>query len=376
MIYLDNSATTKPCAEAVEAMHNAMTEMWANPSALYRFGIDAAKAMRIARQKVAAAMVAETDRVFFTSGGTEADNWAVFGTAKRFGKKNKHIVTTAIEHHAVLNCMKELEAQGFEVTYLQPDSLGRITANDLKAALRRDTILVSIMMVNNEVGSVMPIAQMAKLTHKLCPDAIFHTDAVQGFLKVPFTAKTLGADLITVSSHKIHGPKGAGALYISPRLKSFPPLLYGGGQESNFRSGTEATPSIFGFAAACEAGAATFREDISREKALIDGLVEKLSAVRGVVINGSHEAPHILSLSIPGVPTQNTINILQDAGICVSAGSACAKGHRSHTLTAMKLSPDVMDGSFRVSLCKDSTQEELDKLVSVIENDIVGRYIP
>jgi cysteine desulfurase len=376
MIYLDNSATTKPCAEAVEAMQNAMTEMWANPSALYSFGIDAAKAMRIARQKVAAAMVAETDRVFFTSGGTEADNWAIFGTAKRFGKKNKHIVTTAIEHHAVLNCMKELEAQGFEVTYLQPDALGRITVADLKAALRKDTILVSVMMVNNEVGSVMPIAQMAKLTHKLCPDAIFHTDAVQGFLKVPFTAKTLGADLITVSSHKIHGPKGAGALYISPRLKSFPPLLYGGGQESNFRSGTEATPAIFGFAAACEVGAATFREDISREKALIDGLVEKLSAVRGVVINGSHEAPHILSLSIPGVPTQNTINILQDAGICVSAGSACAKGHRSHTLTAMKLSPEVMDGSFRVSLCKDSTQEELDKLVSVIENDIVGRYIP
>ena len=376
MIYLDNSATTKPCAEAVEAMQNAMTEMWANPSALYSFGIDAAKALREARTKVAAAMGAETDRVFFTSGGTEADNWAILGTAKRFGKKNKHIVTTAIEHHAVLNCMKELEAQGFEVTYLQPDALGCITVADLKAALRKDTILVSVMMVNNEVGSVMPIAQMAKLTHKLCPDAIFHTDAVQGFLKIPFAAKTLGADLITVSSHKIHGPKGTGALYISPRLKSFPPLLYGGGQESNFRSGTEATPAIFGFAAACEVGAATFREDISREKALIDGLVEKLSAVRGVVINGSHEAPHILSLSIPGVPTQNTINILQDAGICVSAGSACAKGHRSHTLTAMKLSPEVMDGSFRVSLCKDSTQEELDKLVSVIENDIVGRYIP
>ena len=375
MIYLDNSATTKPCSEAVEAMHNAMTDTWANPSALYGFGIDTAKVLRLARQKVAAAMGAETDRVFFTSGGTESDNWAIFGTAKRFGKKNRHIITTAIEHHAVLNCMKELESQGFEVTYLQPDNLGRITAQDLKAALRKDTILVSIMKVNNEVGSVLPIAQMAKLTHKLCPDAIFHTDAVQGFLKVPFAAKTLGADLITVSSHKIHGPKGAGALYISPRLKSFPPLLFGGGQESNFRSGTEATPAIFGFAAACEVGAATFREDISREKALLDGLVEKLSEVRGVVINGAHEAPHILSLSIPGVPTQNTINILQDAGICVSAGSACAKGHRSHTLTAMKLSPEIMDGSFRVSLCKDSTREELDTLVSVIEKDIVGRYI-
>ena len=375
MIYLDNSATTKPCHEAVEAITQALTNGWANPSALYSFGIDAAKALREARTKVAAAMGAETDRVFFTSGGTESDNWAIFSTAKRFGKKNKHIVTTAIEHHAVLNCMKELEAQGFEVTYLQPDPLGRITVADLKAALRKDTILVSIMMVNNEVGSVMPIAQMAKVTHKLCPDAIFHTDAVQGFLKVPFAAKTLGADLITVSSHKIHGPKGAGALYISPRLKSFPALLHGGGQESNFRSGTEATPAIFGFAAACEVGKATLQTDIQQEKALLQGLVEKLSTVRGVVINGAHEAPHILSLSIPGVPTQNTINILQDAGICVSAGSACAKGHRSHTLTAMKLSSETMDGSFRVSLCKDTTEAELDRLVEVIAQDIVGRYI-
>ena len=275
----------------------------------------------------------------------------------------------------MLNCMKELEAQGFDVTYLQPDSEGRITLDALKAALRKDTILVSIMMVNNEVGSVMPISQMAKLTHKLCPDAIFHTDAVQGFLKVPFAAKTLGADLITVSSHKIHGPKGAGALYISPRLRSFPALLLGGGQESNLRSGTEGTPAIFGFAAACEAGAATFREDISREKELLDGLISKLRKLDGVKLNGAHEAPHILSLSIPGVPTQNTINILQDAGICVSAGSACAKGHRSHTLTAMNLSPEVMDSSFRVSLCKDTTEEELSKLAQTIEKDILNRYV-
>ena len=375
MIYLDNSATTKPCKEAVEAMTAALTEGWANPSALYSFGIDAAYALRDARAKVAAAMGAETDRVFFTSGGTEADNWAILGTAQRFGKKNKHIITTAIEHHAVLNTMKVLEAQGFEITYLQPDALGRITADALKAALRKDTILVSIMMVNNEVGSVMPISQMAKLTHRLAPDAIFHTDAVQGFLKVPFQAKTLGADLITVSSHKIHGPKGAGALYISPRLRSFPPMIHGGGQESGFRSGTEATPAILGFAAACGAVAATFKADAQRESQLLNDCIEKLSAIQGVVINGAHEAPHILNLSIPGVPTQNTINILQDAGICVSAGSACAKGHRSHTLTAMNLPPENMDGSFRISLCRDTTEEELDKLVKTIEADIVARYL-
>ncbi len=373
MIYLDNSATTKPCKEAVEAMTAALTDIWGNPSALYSFGFDAAKALRTARHQVAAALGAEPDRVFFTSGGTEADNWALMGTAKRFGKKNKHIVSTAIEHPAVLNVLKELESQGFEVTYLQPDSEGRISLEILKSALRKDTFLVSVMMVNNETGAVMPIDKMAKLTHKLCPDAIFHTDAVQGFMKVPFQAKNLGADLISISSHKIHGPKGAGALYISPRLKSFPPLLIGGGQESNLRSGTEATPAIFGFGAACKAVSATYKQDIAKEKALLNSLIEKLCKLNGVVINGCHEAPHILSISIPGIPTQNSINILQDAGICVSAGSACAKGHRSHTLTAMHLSPEIMDSSFRVSICKDTTQEELDTLVSAIEMDILPR---
>ena len=373
MIYLDNSATTKPCKEAVEAVMQAMTESWANPSALYHFGMEGARQMRYARSAVAGALGAEPDRVFFTSGGTEADNWAVFSSVKKLGKRGKHIITTAVEHPAILNCMKELEAQGFAVTYLQPDKLGCITLDALKEALRKDTILVSVMMVNNESGAVMPIAQMAKLTHRVCPDAVFHTDAVQGFLKVPFQAKTLGADLISISSHKIHGPKGAGALYISPRLKSFPARAIGGGQEGGLRSGTEGTPAIFGFAAACEACKATLKEDLAREKALIDGLVEKLCKLDGVVINGAHQAPHILNIAIPGIPTQNTINILQDTEICVSAGSACAKGHRSHVMTAMGLAPEVIDGSFRVSICRDTTEEELDRLVEVIRRDILTR---
>lgn len=374
MIYLDNSATTIPCPEAVEAVTRALTESWGNPSALYGFGFDASHELRIARAKVAAALGAESDRVFFTSGGTEADNWAIFSTIKRFGKRGKHIITTAVEHHAILNCVKELEAQGYEVTYLQPDHLGQITVDDLKAALRKDTILVSIMMVNNETGAVMPIAQMAKLTHRFCPDAIFHTDAVQGFMKIPFQAKTLGADLISVSSHKIHGPKGAGALYIAPGLKSFPALLLGGGQENGYRSGTEGTPAIMGFAAACEVGKATMKADIAHEKELLNYLIEQVEALDGVVINGAHEAPHILSLSIPGVPTQNTINILQDHSICVSAGSACAKGHRSHVMTAMKLSPEVIDGTFRISICKDNTREELDILIRCIKDKILPRF--
>ena len=368
MIYLDNSATTKPCKAAVEAITAALTEGWGNPSSLYNFGIESARALRSARISVAAVLGAEHDRIFFTSGGTEADNWALLGAAKRFGKKNKHIVSTAIEHHAVLNTLKELEAQGYEVTYLQPDQDGKITTDALKAALRKDTFLVSVMMVNNEVGSVMPISQMAKLTHKLCPDAIFHTDAVQGFLKIPFTAKTLGADLITISSHKVHGPKGAGALYISPRLKSFPPLLLGGGQESGYRSGTEATPAILGFAAACAEVNATFQEDIKRERELLELLMDAVSRVSDIRINGVPEAPHILSLSIPGIPTHNTLNILQDSGICVSAGSACAKGHRSHVLTAMHLQPEVIDGAFRVSLCRDTTPEDVQALLTGIRN--------
>ncbi len=373
MIYLDNSATTKPCTEAVEAMTKALTDNWANPSALYSFGIDTARLLRTARHQVAAAMGAEPDRVFFTSGGTEADNWAIFSSIKRMGKRGKHIITTAIEHHAILHCMKELEAQGFEVTYLQPDELGCISLAALKEALRKDTIFVSIMMVNNEVGSVMPIEKMAKLTHRMCPDAIFHTDAVQGFLKVPFTAKTLGADLISVSSHKVHGPKGVGALYISPRLKSFPALMLGGGQEGNYRSGTEGTPAIFGFAAACAAVSATFREDAKLEKDMIAGLAEKLEVLEGLYLNGAHEAPHVLSIAIPGVPTQNTINILQDHEICVSAGSACAKGHRSHVLTAMKIAPERIDGSFRISISRETTQEELDALYHVIKDEILPR---
>ncbi len=366
MIYLDNSATTKPCREAVEAMTLAMTEGWGNPSALYNFGIDAARALRDARTKVAAAMGAEPDRVFFTSGGTEADNWAIFGTLQRLGKRGRHILTTAIEHHAILNCMKKLEEQGFAVTYLQPDRAGNIPLADFQAALRPDTILVSCMMVNNETGAVLPIAQMAKLTHRLCPNAFFHTDAVQGFLKVPFTAKTLGADLISVSSHKIHGPKGAGALYVSPKLKSFPALLLGGGQEANMRSGTEATPAIHGFAAAAAAGKASLTTDISKEKELLEYAISALCKLEGVIVNGAHTAPHILSLSIPGVPTQNSINILQESGICVSAGSACAKGHRSHVLSSMNLPPEVIDSSFRVSLSRDTTQEDIDALLQGI----------
>ena len=367
MIYLDNSATTRPCKEAVEAAKDALTENWGNPSALYGFGIEAARLLRAARGQVAAAMGAEPDRVFFTSGGTEADNWAIFSAVQKMKKRGNHIVTTAIEHPAVSNCMQALESQGFAVTYLTPDADGRITPDAMEDALRRDTILVSVMMVNNETGAVMDIAKMARLTHKHNPETIFHTDAVQGFLKVPFQAKKLGADLISVSAHKIHGIKGAGALYISPRIKAFPAYLQGGGQENKMRSGTENTSAIFAFGAACSAVSATMDADTARERAYLQTILQALKDLPEVRVLGTHEAPHILSLSIPGVPTQNTINILQDLSICVSAGSACAKGHRSPVLTAMGIAPEVIDGTFRVSLSRDTTETDISALLTGIQ---------
>ena len=314
MIYLDNSATTRPCPACVRAMTEALTDCWGNPSSVYALGIDAAHRLRQARQAVAAALGAEPDRVFFTSGGTEADNWAILSAAERLGKRGRHIITTAVEHHAVLHPMQKLEAKGFEVTYLQPDHDGNITVEELKKALRPDTILVSVMMVNNETGAVMPIADMVKAMRRAAPLALFHTDAVQGFLKVPFRAKALGADMISVSAHKIHAAKGTGALYIRPGLP-LPAFLNGGGQESNYRSGTENMP-----------------------------------------------APHIVNLSLPGLRSQGIINCLQSDGIYVSAGSACSKGHRSHVLEAMHLSPAVIDGSIRVSFSRDNTEADVDAL--------------
>ena len=359
MIYLDNSATTKPCPEAIAAMQAALTDCWGNPSSVHSLGIAASHLLRDARSAVAARLGAEPDRVFFTSGGTEADNWAVFSAAERLGKRGKHIVTTAVEHHAVLHPMKRLEERGFEVTYLRPDETGFVSVAALAAALRPDTILVSVMMVNNESGAVMPIRDMIRETRRRAPLALFHTDAVQGFLKVPFQAKSLGADLISISSHKIHGPKGCGALYIRKGL-SLPPYLHGGGQEQNYRSGTEAMPAIAGFAAACRA--AHPAEDMAHMAAVRDYGRRILAEVPDLVLTGVQTAPHILSLSLPGLRSQGIINCLQDRDIFVSAGSACAKGHRSHVLEAMGLPAAVIDGSIRVSLAAENTEADMDAL--------------
>ena len=396
MIYLDNSATTQPCEACVRAMTELLTDCWGNPSSVHAHGIAAHHRLRQAREQVASALGAEPDRVFFTSGGTEADNWAIFSAAERLGKRGHHIVTTAVEqsdsvaayessdyqvqldrakgvvtttmagaleHHAVLHPMQKLEAKGFEVTYLQPDREGNITVDALKKALRPDTILVSVMMVNNETGAVMPIADMVRATRRLSPLALFHTDAVQGFLKVPFRARTLGADMISVSAHKIHAAKGTGALYIRPGLP-LPPFLCGGGQESNYRSGTENMPGICGFGAACADTDA--KAEIAHMAHLRDLTREALAGIDGLVLIGSQQAPHIVNLSLPGLRSQGIINCLQSEGIYVSAGSACSKGHRSHVLEAMGLPPAVIDGSIRVSFSRDNTEADVSALCQAL----------
>ena len=358
MIYLDNSATTKPCDACVEAMAHMLRDAWGNPSSVHQLGIDAERALRTARGQVAKALGAEEGRVFFTSGGTEADNWAIFGAAERLGKRGKHIVTTAVEHHAVLHPMQKLESRGFEVTYLQPDETGFVSAETLAAALRPDTILVSVMMVNNETGAVMPIRDMIRATRRKSPLALVPTDAVQGFFKLPFQARTLGADLISVSGHKIHAAKGVGALYIRPGLP-LPPFVLGGGQEGNFRSGTENLPGICGFGAACAAQLPTLSQAIAHMTALRDACRAQLADVPGLVLIGRQDAPHIVNLSLPHLRSQGIINCLQDRGIYVSAGSACSRGHRSHVLEAMHLPPEVIDGSIRISFSAENTEQDI-----------------
>lgn len=365
--YFDNSSTTKPCPEAVEAVNHALCDGWGNPSSLHRLGIEASRLLQQSRLSVAEALGAQADRVFFTSGGTEADNWALFSAAQRLGKQGRHIVSTAVEHHAVLHPLQQLEARGFDVTYLKPDANGQVSLTQLAQALRPDTILVSIMMVNNETGAVMPIEKMAKLTHQRCPNALFHTDAVQGFCKIPFRAGTLGADMISVSAHKIHGIKGAGALYLRPNL-TLPPLLLGGGQERNYRSGTEALPAIAAFGAACKAG--NLRADIAEMTRLRNLAQDGLRKMDGVVLLGAQQAPHIINLSVPGVRSQGLINCLQDQGVYVSAGSACAKGHRSHVLEACGIAPELIDGSIRVSLCRFTTEAEVAQLLCALQQAI------
>lgn len=361
--YFDNAATTPVRPEAVQAAVEAMTQGWGNPSSQYAFGRQAAGRVKGWRADTAAALGCRPEEVFFTSCGSESDNWAIRGALELNRRQGKHIVTTAIEHAAVLEPLKALERQGYEVTCLQPDRWGELDPAQLSAALRPDTALVSMMLVNNELGTVLPVKEAARAIRAAGCPALLHCDAVQGFLKVPFTPKELGVDLLSVSGHKIHAPKGVGALYVRRGLK-LPPLIRGGGQEGGYRSGTEATSQIAAFAAAAWLGAASFQEDAARMMELkhyaIDRLAREFPEAKVLVSDG---APHILPISLPGYKSEVVVRFLSDRGVYLSSGSACHRGKPSHVFAALKLPKALLDGALRVSFSYDTSREDVDALI-------------
>ncbi len=372
MHYLDYAATAPAPGFVAEAMVRELTEDFGNPSAQYALGRSARDRMEARRETVAAALGCKKEQLTFTSCGTEGDNWAIRAALWQNRRLGRHIITTAVEHSAVLNCLKSLEAEGYQVTYLKPDRQGHITAAQVARALRADTALISVMLVNNETGNRLPVEEIAALLQGR--DTLLHTDAVQGFLKVPFTAKTLGADLITLSAHKIGGPKGIGALYIGPRLPLPKPLLYGGGQERDLRPGTEATAQIAGFAAAVEHWQANLASCRAHLSALRAAALERLMTIPGLVEIGDGAAPHILSVSLPGYPSQNIVTDLGEQGICISAGSACHRGRASHVLTAMGLDRRTAAGAIRISFGPENSLDDVAALAEALAEHQSRRF--
>ena len=364
--YLDNAATTPVCREAAEAALRVMTEGFGNPSAQYSLGQQARKQLEGDRKTVAAALGCQPREVVFTSCGTESDNWALRLGAERNRHKGRHIITTAIEHGAILQTCRQLEAEGWEVTYLPPNREGTVSLSDLEAALRPETALVSMMLVNNEVGTVLPVREAAALVKRYDRRILFHTDAVQGFLKLPFTPAQLGVDLLSLSGHTVHAPKGIGALYIRSGVP-LKPLILGGGQENGLRSGTEPTAQIAAFAAACQAGRAQLSDTIAHLKALKAYTLEQLRArVPEAEQIGRGEAPHILALTLPGYKSEVLVRVLGDQGVYISAGSACHRGKSSHVYEALSLSKPQRNGAFRVSFDRTTAREEVDAFVAAL----------
>ncbi|MDR0906357.1 MAG: cysteine desulfurase [Oscillospiraceae bacterium] len=360
MIYLDSAATTRTRREAAEAALDAMTEDFGNPSSTYKLGRDATLRLTEARASVASLLRAEPDEVYFTSGGTEADNWAVLGTAEARKRRGSHIITSLAEHSAVLRAAEKLATQGFEVTFLRPQRDGTISPADFAAAIREDTILASLMLVNNETGAINPVAECAAELKQRAPHALFHTDAVQAFGKIPLSVKALGVDLASVSAHKIYGAKGAGALYIRDGVK-LPPLILGGSQENSLRGGTQNTPTIAAFGVAAALAEAEFDVNYAHAQSLKALAIAELTARIPTVelISTDAGSPHILSLSLPGHHSETLMTALEEDEIYVSRSSACKAGAASHVLQAMDLPVRTIDGALRVSFSRVTTEDEV-----------------
>ena len=359
--YLDNSATTRVCPEAAQAALAAMTEVYGNPSSTHTKGREAKKLLERSRAQVAALLGCRREELVFTSCGSESDNWALLGGAEAMKRRGGHIISSAVEHDAIRRSLDELEARGYTVTRLKPDRSGAIPTDAVREALLPDTILVSLMLVNNETGAVTDISAISRLLKAAGSPALLHTDAVQAFGKLPFTAKGLGADLISVSGHKLHAPKGVGALYIRSGLR-LRPFLVGGGQEEGRRAGTEAMPQIAAFGAACALAKEGLNENYARMAALRQHCIDRLSAAIPEFRYVDAAAPHILNLSLPGFRSEVLMNFLEAREIYVSKSSACKKGARSHVLEAVGLDARTIDGAIRVGLCRYTTQEDIDAL--------------
>ena len=362
--YLDNSATTRCCPEAAESMMRTLTEDVGNPSAMHRKGVEAERYVREAAETIAALLKVQPKEILFTSGGTESDNLALIGGAFANQRAGKHIITTSVEHPAVENPAAFLEEQGFEVTRLPVDHRGVVRLDALTQALREDTILVSVMMVNNETGAVMPISEIAEIVHRKNPRILFHVDAIQGFGKYRIFPSRMGIDLLSVSGHKFHGPKGVGFLYIRSGVK-VRPMILGGGQQNGMRSGTDNVPGIAGMAAAAEKVCTDMEKKTEHLRCLKKRMAEGLQEIPEVRINGmalEEGAPHILSVTVPGVRSEVLLHALEEKSIYISAGSACSSHKRrpSAVLTAMGLPKADIESTVRISFSEENTMEEVD----------------
>lgn len=366
--YLDNASTTRVCPEAVRAVTEAMERDYGNPSSLHRMGAAAARTLSRARENVAALLGCESESVYFTSGGSEANNMAIFGAAG--ARRDRHAVVTAAEHSSVSGAMKRLAESGWQVDFVAPEADGTLDVEKFSAAVRPDTALVSMMLVNNETGAIFPVEEAARRAKLTAPRALIHCDGVQALGKLPLKAGRMPVDLMSVSGHKICGPKGVGALYIR-RGAHIAPLICGGGQEKGMRAGTEDIPMIAGFGAACARLAGRERENLSRMKELWDYLRARLAELPQTrVLSPQGGSPYILNVSLPGYRGETMLHFLESRGVFVSSGSACSRGAASPVLTAMGLPKKTVDGALRVSFIYDSSREDADRLVDALREGI------
>lgn len=378
-VYLDNSATTRVFPEVAELMKRIMCEDYGNPSSLHMKGVQAEQYLRHGKEVLAGILKGKEKEIIFTSGGTESDNMALMGCALANYRRGKHLVTSQIEHPAVMNTMRHLESVGYRVTYLPVDSSGRISLEDLRRAIMPDTILVSIMHTNNEVGSIQPIAEAGELIKQMNPQTLFHVDAVQAFGKAKLYPQKMKIDMLSASGHKIHGPKGIGMLYIGEKIKIHP-IIHGGGQQGNLRSGTDNVPGVAGFAAAAQLLYEHYDEDVNRLYQCKRRFMEGVRRLDGVKVNGllpgepdgGGTAPHIVSVSFQGVRSEVLLHALEEDGIYVSAGSACAarKPQPSATLKAMGAEHSVLESTIRFSFSVYTTMEEIDYTLRALYDKI------